>query len=77
MNAIYSGLNKTKCTFSANVAFDTAKYERTNCCKTTDMSITYLDATSAESGLEPETARQTDVWLSILCASLYLVLIVK
>ena len=35
-----------------NFAFDTATYERTNRCKATDMSITYLDVTCAESGLE-------------------------
>ena len=43
MNAIESGLDKTKCKFSANFAFDAATYERTNRCKTTDTSRTYLD----------------------------------
>ena len=33
-------------------SFDTATYERTNRCKTTDKSRTYLDVTSAEIGLE-------------------------
>ena len=47
MNAIESGLDKTKCTFSANFAFDAATYaQRKNIrCKTTDMSRTYLDVT--------------------------------
>ena len=46
MNAIQSGLDKAKCKFSAiNFAVDTATYERTNRCKTTDRSRTYLDAT--------------------------------
>ena len=42
------------CTFSANLALDTATYERTNIYKTTqyNMSRTYLDITCAESGLE-------------------------
>ena len=44
MNAIYSGLDKKKCKFLAKFAFDTAMYEWTNRCKTTDMSVTYLDA---------------------------------
>ena len=34
MNAIYSGLDKSMCKFSANVAFDKATYERTNGYKT-------------------------------------------
>ena len=41
------------CTFSAKFAFDTtATYERTNRCKTTNVSRTHLDITCAESGLE-------------------------
>ena len=44
MNAIY-WLDKTICTFSANFAFDTATYERTNIYKTRDVVKTYLDVT--------------------------------
>ena len=33
------------CTFSANVAFDTATYERTNRYKTRDVVNTYLNVT--------------------------------
>ena len=36
-----------------NFAINTAMYEQTNRCKTTEMRITYLDVTSVQSGFEP------------------------
>ena len=33
-------IDKTRCTYSANVAFNTATYERTNRCETTEERIT-------------------------------------
>ena len=63
MNAVSSGLDKTKCTFSAIFAFDTHSNVRTdkNRCKTTDMSITYLDVTGAKSGLEPPFSQMSSM----------------
>ena len=66
MNAIQSGLYKTNCKCSAKFAFATATYERTNRCKTTDMSRTYLDVTCAESCLEPPFSQMSSMEIYVI-----------
>ena len=50
-------------------AFDTATYERTNRCKTTDMSLTYLDVTGVESGLEHPFSQMWNMDINTLYTS--------